>query len=120
MAGVNKQTFVTGMAIVGGAALLLGALFGGIVGYQVGSGSSATTAATAGKKVYTRDEFRAAVMGKTQSEVIALLGKPDRTSEDTGSGPEWLYYDIRRDPLTGKLDQFTTVRFLHGRVVEIH
>ena len=120
MAGVNKQTFIAGMAIVGGAALLLGALFGGVVGYRVGKPATTSVETTpAGKQIYTRNEFRGAVIGKRQEQVLAAVGKPDRTKEDTGAGVEWIYYDTCRDPLTGKIDPFTYVRFFNGIVVDV-
>ena len=54
--------------------------FAGIaVGCGTG-GSAGGKTATAGKKVYTIDELRKAVLGKTREEVIELLGNPDSAS----------------------------------------
>lgn len=84
------------------------------------SGSShPTTAPAAGepgrkagkgqKVVYTRDEFRKALAGKTGEEIIALLGRPDSTNDSSNWGPRWIY-DFKgrnwvvHDPVSGKDD----------------
>ncbi|VTR92541.1 unnamed protein product [Gemmata massiliana] len=68
------------------------------------------------KKVYSRDEFRQAILNKNQDDVIALIGKPNRTTE---SG-YWYYADIVKDPISGKLEDNIQVVFEHGKVVRVN
>lgn len=70
----------------------------------------------AANKVYERAELRTAVTGKTQDEVIGLLGRPNRTS---GDGTEWAYYDRSYDKVSGQTDGVIYVIFRDGRVSEI-
>lgn len=114
MSSVNRQTLLAAVLIAGFAGTVFGGVGGCLVGHQMGKGGG--MAAPSSSKVYTRDEFRQAVLGKTPDEVLKLLGKPDRTDED---GPQWIYYDRRRDPLTGKIDELTFVRFSGGRVADV-
>jgi hypothetical protein len=67
-----------------------------------------------------RDQFRNLVLGKSQSEVLSLLGKPNDTQDDQDLGHLWYYNDCARDPVTGKRSlvqivfeggQVTTVNF---------
>jgi hypothetical protein len=64
----------------------------------------------------TREGFNAPVKGKTEAEVIAAVGRPDRASE---SGPLKGLLDTERtiDPATGKLDSSAVV-WLRDGVVE--
>jgi len=70
------------------------------------------------KRVYTRQEFRELVMGKTPDEVIAAVGKPDRTADDDNS-QVWRYDERTRDPVTGKADDNTHVYFENGKVTRV-
>ncbi len=115
---VSKQTLTASVLVAGLAGLMSGGVLGCVGGYQAAKVRSGEAGPT-GKQVYSREEFRAAVMGKTPEQILKLLGRPDQTSEDTGSGSEWVYYDRRRDPLTGKLDELTFITFLNGRVIEV-
>lgn len=63
-----------------------------------------------GAKVWDRADFKAAVEGKSQTEVESLLGKPDKTSE-TGGVVRWDYHQRTRDPVTGKTDASADVFF---------
>src|ERR1700722_14314287 len=54
-----------------------------------------------GTKCYTRDEFRKLVVGKTQDEVLSLLGKPTRTTD--GPFTCWNYSKITIDPISEKV-----------------
>lgn len=65
----------------------------------------------------TREEFKAAVTGKTPEEVIALVGKPKSTTADR-TGETWFYEGVTIDPVTGKND-FTTVVFSKNVVERI-
>jgi outer membrane protein assembly factor BamE (lipoprotein component of BamABCDE complex) len=81
------------------------------------TGGAATT--TPAAKVYGRAEFREMLMGKTPAEVIAAVGKPDRTADDTHS-QLWTYVRRTKDPVTGKLDSDTFVHFRDGKVVRVN
>jgi hypothetical protein len=71
------------------------------------SGPGGTTATA--KRVYGRREFEALVKGKTKPQVIDLLGKPEAGS---GGSPEgWMYKEVTRDPVTGKIDSSAWVWF---------
>jgi hypothetical protein len=54
------------------------------------------------KTTYSREELRTMVMGKTAEEVIALIGKPEKTSESEPGSMMMQYGDIAIDPGTGK------------------
>ncbi len=77
----------------------------------------ATTTA-AEKKARTRAEFRDLVKGKTPEEVVALVGRPDRTSEVPGQ-TDWVYNARTRDPVSGKLDLYAVVVFRDGWVEDV-
>jgi hypothetical protein len=68
------------------------------------------------KKTWTREEFKAAVMGKTEAEVVAAVGKPDTTLDDGGGKIMWRYLSLTVDPVTGKTDYAANVWFKGGRV----
>ena len=80
--------------------------------------SAVTTAATTTAKVYTRDELRAMLMGKTTGEVIAAIGRPHNTL-DTGNSSRWDYRHISHDPVTGKADPGMVVHFTDGKVTMV-
>jgi hypothetical protein len=66
----------------------------------------------------TRDEFAKLVVGKTEAELIAALGKPDRTSP-VGDDTWWHYDKAAKDPVTGKVDLSTTVVVRDGKAVRV-
>ena len=63
-----------------------------------------------------RDEFRKAVVGKTEAEVLELFGTPNVTS-DSGGQKMWQYTERTYDPITKKTDSLVSV-FFRGGVVE--
>ena len=68
---------------------------------------------------YTRAEFEEAVKGKTKAEVIELLGRPASTTG--GEGDTWKYDDVTTDPVSGKVDFATWIRFDNrGQVDRVH
>jgi outer membrane protein assembly factor BamE (lipoprotein component of BamABCDE complex) len=71
------------------------------------------------EKVYTREEFRKLIDGRTQDEVLKLIGKPRRTSE-VGPYQYWHYDGVTRDVVTGKLDRNVQLVFEGGRVVRMN
>lgn len=70
-------------------------------------------------KIYTREEFSALLMGKTQDQVIELVGRPNHTSA-TGERSVWNYYDRTRDTISGKTDHISHVWFRNGIVEQIN
>jgi hypothetical protein len=69
--------------------------------------------------IYSRDEFKDLLMGKTAGEVIAAVGEPFRTSEDSDTA-YWHYRRRTRDPITGKIDSDVQVVFRDERVVAVN
>ncbi len=72
----------------------------------------------------SRDAFNNAVMGKTQREVVALLGSPQSTTgAATMDGPceIWNYIGATYHPVTKKRDGLVSIRFMNnsGRAVKI-
>ena len=70
-------------------------------------------------KLYTRDEFRKLLVGKTADEVLQAVGKPDSTSE-TALGAYWYYRHKTTDPVTGQTDANAQVCFFNDQVVRIN
>jgi outer membrane protein assembly factor BamE (lipoprotein component of BamABCDE complex) len=71
-------------------------------------------------KVYTREQFRALIIGKTREEVIKAVGKPERTQEVSGYGEYWFYRNLTKDPITDKLDFSAQVVFENGVVNRVN
>lgn len=71
---------------------------------------------TPGKPLATRDEVRAILVGKSEDEVVKLLGNPTRKIIDLRI---WCYTDIAVDPATGRTDRTTYVEFEYGRVTRV-
>jgi hypothetical protein len=69
-------------------------------------------------KVYTRDEFRELVIGKTPAEVRALLGPP-RKENESPKRIVWHYQERTTDPATSKIDREAQVVFEHEKVVRV-
>ena len=70
------------------------------------------------KRVYTRQEFRDLVMGKTPGEVRTLLGPPKKETESP-KRVVWYYQERTTDPATSKLDREAQVVFENDRVVRV-
>jgi hypothetical protein len=72
------------------------------------------------KRMYTRDELNALVVGATPDDVRAALGEPDHTHVVAGKAREhWIYLDKVRDGPAG-LPLAATVNFERGLVVSVH
>ena len=69
-------------------------------------------------RTYTRDEFKTLVMGKTEAEVIAAVGRPDSSSQD-GDRIKWTYRKRTIDPATGQVDAAIFVQFTDGKVSNV-
>lgn len=66
-------------------------------------------------KRMSRDEFKQAVMGKTQQEVMRIIGKPATTltvATMEGECEVWMYNRITVHPVTEQVDMTANVRFL--------
>ena len=70
------------------------------------------------KTVYSRDEFRKLVIGKTQDEVIKAVGKPFKTHDDP-SNVFWMYQGITFDPVSDNHDNFIFINFVDGKAVKV-
>ncbi len=60
-------------------------------------------------KPIPREEFRARLMGKTEAEVLQILGRPKETKDYDGV-KVWSYDGFTFDPVTDKQDRSTTIR----------
>jgi hypothetical protein len=86
---------------------------GGSGGSGGGAGPSALPSHS---HVWSRDEFRAAAMGKTAAEVLATFGRPSHTFDHPDGSPNAWHYDDRvRNPATGRIES-GILDFHHGRV----
>lgn len=59
----------------------------------------------------SREEFRQAVIGKSPDQVIASVGRPDRTSTGGQGGLRqyWYYDGAAKDEITGNVDKAQVV-----------
>lgn len=115
----RNQALVIGL-IVGGAALGLFLLISAAVAVLVlRDGKSAGTTGAAGVQAgkMTRDEFKAAYMGKTKDEVLKALGRPYRTDENDRDHL-WEYKGFTVDQVTGKPDSRTCIWFNSNSLVK--
>ena len=62
------------------------------------------------RRMYTRDEFRELVVGKTRAEVAAALGDQKHGEVPQPSGP-WHFAGLTVDPDTGRPDFDTVIVF---------
>ena len=81
-------------------------------------GASGPGGKAAKKVVYTRDELRTMVMGKTPDEVIAIIGKPSKTNDNL-AGSKWTYEQISGDTTTSKVDPFAHIWFKDGKATSV-
>lgn len=63
----------------------------------------------------TRPEFLAKVMGKTEAEVLAAIGRPEKTTGNPGD-LSWWYRNQTTDPVSLKDDPTAVVWFKNGVV----
>lgn len=69
--------------------------------------------------VPTRDEMRGRLVGKTDDEVIGLVGFADRIDLADPARPVWTYRRPTRDPGTGRVDPAMYVVFRHNVAVDV-
>lgn len=114
--GPSRWTF----ALIG---FILGTLFGlalaGGAYVAVSRALRPTPPPPPSEPVFTRPEFTRRVMGKTEAEVIAAVGKPDETSEDN-SARYWHFKKRTLDPLTREKDTDVQVVIKEGKVANIN
>jgi hypothetical protein len=70
------------------------------------------------RRLYTRDEFKQFVMGKSEQEVIDALGKPNVADEE-GDAKLWIYRNRTTVPATGKTDAQVSLRLQGGKVIAV-
>lgn len=113
----RNQALVIGL-IVGGAALAAFLVVSAAVAVLVlrDGKSAGTTAANTSAKM-TRDEFKAAYMGKTKDEVLKALGKPHRTNQNAEDS--WTYQGrYTYDPISGRNDSSLVMWFNSAGLVQ--
>ncbi len=108
MARKSNQPLIIGL-IVGGAALAVGIIGVCIVAFAT---------STPSRKTYTREEFTAAVVGKTESQVIANVGRPWQAYDRGNGRKEWVYFDQVLNPATRKYG-LATLYFADGVVERV-
>jgi hypothetical protein len=102
------------LLIVGGGFVLCGGV--GVVAVVM---SRVTGQTEPTKRTYTREEFRTLVMGKTEAEVIAAVGRPESTSDIGDGRPHWVYQGVTRDTVSGKIDGMIFLHFEGGKVESV-
>lgn len=70
------------------------------------------------KKVYSRDEFKELVMGKTLEELTASIGRPD-VSVSSDFGLTHHYLNRTKNPETGNVDALAELTMKDGKVVRV-
>jgi hypothetical protein len=79
---------------------------------------AAEARADAAKQIYSREDFKALVDGKTEREVETAVGTPPRMQQE-GKLVYWDYDKRTLDTATGKLDPMVRVTFELGRVTGV-
>ncbi len=80
--------------------------------------SRQATDTTQPEKVFSREEFDALVVGKSEEEVIRAVGTPHKTSD----GPDYRffsYFKRTRDGVTDKVDADATIIFQDGKAERV-
>lgn len=81
--------------------------------------SSGTVPTTSAPKLWTREEFKALVLGKTTKEVLELVGPPADTSDQGGSYTKWRYRGVTRDTISGRTDGSIYLYVKNDKVTEV-
>lgn len=71
------------------------------------------------RPAYSRETFSSLVLGKSEAEVIAAVGRPDDTSEDEDAR-YWHFKKRTFDPLTQEKDTDVQVIIKGGKAAEIN
>lgn len=104
----NRTALIVVLSVIG--VLFVGCSGATALYYYVAATAVRARPTEPAKKTWTRQEFRDMLMGKTKEEVLSLAGKPYETVEP-GEGNYWMYDGITIDPINGKTDSLTWVRF---------
>jgi hypothetical protein len=70
------------------------------------------------QKVYSRDEYKKAVLDRSMNEIRAELGEPGRMSDETENA-YWVYYKMVRNPASGRVDFLTIISFCDGVAYDV-
>jgi DNA-directed RNA polymerase subunit RPC12/RpoP len=100
--------------ITSAISLVIGLFFGGFAMWAVGHYNlmSSNPVQYVEKPKYSRESFREAFVGKTLEEVIAVLGRPDKTSDDQGNVRSIDYKRIlTHDPISKTVDRSVMLIF---------
>lgn len=127
----QRTTLAIALAVVGGLFVLcLGGLGVLVLASRVPSRPTASDQKSAviqpaggkegdSRKVYTREEFKKLVMGKTPEEVIAAVGRPWIAEDNDDGSPRWWSYLGRAlNPATGEAGS-VEVYFQDGKVARV-
>lgn len=101
-------------ALIAGGILVVGCAGVSVVGLLAYKTSQSTTPAPV-----PRDEFKKSILGKTESQVLDLLGQPVYTNE-VGPSKMWQYEGRTFDPTTGKTDNRVSIFFRGGKVDSVN
>jgi hypothetical protein len=71
------------------------------------------------RRMWSREELKTAVLGKTENEVTWVLGPPVEVSTSDSGEPIWVYRRITHDTSTGTGDQFVYIDWKDGKVVKV-
>ena len=73
------------------------------------------------KPKHNRDELRNLIIGKTQNQVIEIIGKPESSQDVSGGKQMWYYHSgISYDPVTDIVDYQVQVIFINGICVMVN
>lgn len=120
----RKGTTPAVWIVLGVCVVFVGVAAVGCLGYLFWAGGAAprpappATVAGPAKKVYTRNELKTLLMGKSSDDVLKLLGTPQETT-DLGHAKIWVYHRVSRDPTNGQTDVSAAVRLEDGRVTMV-
>ena len=70
------------------------------------------------KRVYDRDDFRDLLAGRTEDEVVSLVGLPDAATTSEGL-TVWRYLRVTRERGARQIDAFADVCLAGDRVTEL-
>ncbi len=106
---------ILGLAAAIGVSAIMFVCMASYVVYKSSNRASVAAQADPSTKVYTRDEFKTMVDGKTPNEVIEAIGRPNSTNDTSLGNPyRWHYYNKVLNPVTQKYDT-GIVQFEDGR-----
>jgi hypothetical protein len=69
--------------------------------------------------IYSRDDFKALILGKTSNQIILLLGRPNQTQETGSRVMLWYYNEITVDQYSERIDDLVQIYFQDNIAVDI-